>query len=466
MSRHSPYERLAAILVADVVGYGSFMGENQSQVLSDLEKIREKIIEPVIASCNGNFIKQTGDGYLIEFPSSADALTCATTWQSRVQLESGSFSELDILFRIGVNIGEVIFSDNDIYGDAVNIAARLESICPPGKVCVSDLVKQSLSSHPEFLFSNFGSHELKNIKSPIETFIATSNEPDSQSAKSGLSRANQSEVSYSLSADGTSIAHATVGSGYPLVIAGFWMTHLEWDWDSPSYRSYLEELSKHYQIIRYDQRGNGMSDWDNVDIQFERMVDDIECVIDQYDHGSVAILGISQGASVAIGYANRYPERVSHLVLYGGYARGRRKRNNQKDHEESIALVNLIRHGWGAENPAFRQTLTSLFMPEATRDEANWFKNFPKACGPAEKMSLFREVFDEMDISSLLSTATVPTLIAHCDGDSIAPLSEGKYLASRIPNARFTKFQSKNHTMFGNEKDFPKLIKNICEFVK
>jgi pimeloyl-ACP methyl ester carboxylesterase len=192
----------------------------------------------------------------------------------------------------------------------------------------------------------------------------------------------------------------------------------------------------------------------------------MERVIEQYGHEKVAILGMSQGASVSIAYVKRHPQKVSHLVLNGGYARGRRRRGSDKDKAESEALVNMIRHGWAAENPAFRQAVTTLFMPDATPEEADWFNDFQKACGPGENMARFREMFDEMDVSGLLEGIATPTLIVHSDEDVVAPLSEGKFMASRIPGARFIKLKSKNHMMFGNEPDFPKLIESIVDFVK
>jgi pimeloyl-ACP methyl ester carboxylesterase len=177
-------------------------------------------------------------------------------------------------------------------------------------------------------------------------------------------------------------------------------------------------------------------------------------------------MGMSQGASVSIAYLMRKPDKVSHLILNGGYGRGRCRRGSAKDEAESHALVSMIRHGWATENPAFRQTMTTLFMPDASAEEANWFNAFQKACGPGENMARFREMFDQMDVSNYLADVRVPTLIVHSDGDVIAPLSEGKYLAARITDAQFVQLRSNNHMMFGNEPDFPKLIKSIVDFVR
>jgi class 3 adenylate cyclase/pimeloyl-ACP methyl ester carboxylesterase len=466
MSRIVSKRRLAAILAADVVGYSRLMGEDESRILADLQHIYREVVQPVVLTSKGKIVKTMGDGYLVEFPTASDAIHCAANWQSKMMdINAGGRAESSIQFRIGVNQGEIISDGNDIFGDGVNIAARIEELSPPGGICVSEMVKGAVGAQPEFRFEDFGTHQLKNIQVPIQAYLVSVDKEGDDKRVVDYSLADQNGVRYCLSRDGTSIAHAVVGQGYPLVFAGSWMTHLEWDWESPSTRDYISHLSRSFTVLRYDQRGNGMSDWDNVDIEFDRMVDDMECVIDQYDFEKVAILGMSQGASVAIDYAKRFPEKVSHLVLNGGYARGRRRRGNDKDYDESVALVNMIRHGWATENPAFRQTMTSLFMPDATQEEIDWFNAFQKATGPGENMAKFREMFDEMDVSSLLQDIAIPTLIVHSDEDSIAPLSEGKFLASRIPGAQFVKLKSKNHMMFGNEPDFPKLISSIVDFV-
>ena len=280
-----------------------------------------------------------------------------------------------------------------------------------------------------------------------------------------LNRAAQmSGVRYCTSKDGTSIAHAVSGEGYPLLFAGSWMTHLVMDWESPAYGDYVAHLSGRFRVIRYDQRGNGLSQWANTDIVFDRLVDDMECVIDTYGHDQVAILGMSQGASVAIAYAQRHPDRVSHLILNGGYARGRRMRGNARDIEESDALIGLIRTCWGNDNPAVRQTLTTLFMPDATKEQMQWFNDFQKLCGPSENIADFRSVFDEVDVVGMLPKTTVPTLVLHSSEDAVSPLTEGKLLASQIPGAAFVELDSPNHLLFESEKEFGKMLKMIEEF--
>jgi len=284
--------------------------------------------------------------------------------------------------------------------------------------------------------------------------------------KARIGLAEQSPVRFCSSADGVSLAHAEVGEGYPLVAVGSWMSHLEEDWSNPMWGHYISNLAQDFKVIRYDQRGNGMSDWDNVDISFDRMVDDLKAVIDCYGHEKIALFGPSQASSVSIAYAQQYPEKVSHLILYGAYARGRCKRGNPEGIEESKALVTLIRQSWGRDNPVVRQMMTSLFMPDASQQESTWFNDFQKTCGPGENLARFREVFDEMDISNLLADVNAPTLVIQCVGDSVAPLSEGKLIASRIPGARLITLNSNNHMVFEHEPGFQRFLEVVHDFMK
>jgi len=467
MARSDSIRKLAAIVAADVAGYSRLMGADEAGTLAALELHRRELIDPKIAEHRGRIANTAGDSLLIEFPSVADALRCAVEVQRGVADRNFSVpQDRRLAFRFGVNLGDVVEQGEDLMGDGVNVAARLEAIAPPGGICVSEVIKDTLGQEADLQFEDLGPQRLKNISKPVRAYLVTDIGGDSPGGAAGYSSSDQSIVRYLPSSDGVSIAYADVGNGYPLVFMGGWMTHLEKDWESPIMRYFLTHLSKSFRVIRYDQRGNGMSDWDNVEMSFEKMVDDLEHVVDCYDHEKVALFGASQAASVSIAYAVRHPERVSHLILHGGYARGRRHRGEPGAAAESEALVTLIRQRWGADNPAFRQYMTSLFMPDASREEAVWFNEFQRTCGPGENMARFREMFDAIDISNLLGQVRVPTLVLHCTEDAIAPISEGKFLASRIPGAQFVMLKSKNHMIFDNEPDFPKFVQSIVDFVK
>ena len=467
MAKEDASRRLATIVAADVAGYTRLVGQDEEGSLATLKSHRSELVDPKISRYRGRIANTAGDSIIAEFPSVREALDCAIDIQRGLAERNVDIPEgRRIRFRIGINLGDVFEQDGDLLGDGVNIAARLEAIAPPGAICVSEAVKNSMVPDAVVQFKDIGPQRLKNVSKSVHAYLVAATDSDASEARSEYSLSNQSRTRFVLSEDGVSIAYADIGNGYPLVFGASWMTHLEKDWENPSWGHYISHLAKDFTVIRYDQRGNGMSDWDGVDISFEKMVDDLERVIDCYDHEKVALFGASQAASVAIAYLMRHPEKVSHLILHGGYARGRRRRGDPKAESESEALVTLIRQGWGADNPAFRQTMTSLFMPDANQEEAVWFNDFQKACGPAENIAQFRETFDEMDVSDLLGNVRVPTLVIHCSGDSVAPISEGKFLASRIQEAQFVMLNSNNHMMFENEPEFPELIHSIREFIR
>ena len=272
-------------------------------------------------------------------------------------------------------------------------------------------------------------------------------------------------VKYCSSADGASIAYTQTGQGYPMVAVGSWMTHLEYDWSNPVWGPFIRHLSDKYALIRYDQRGNGMSDWHGIEISFERMVEDLEAVIGCFNYDKVALFGPSQAAAVSISYALNHPHRVSHLVLLGSYARGRCKRGTSEGKSESQAMVTMIRQNWGNEKPGARQMMTALFFPDAESQEAKWFNDFQKKCGPADNMALYREVFDNIDISDHVSEIQVPCLVIHSDGDSVAPISEGKFIAARVPGAKMITVHSHSHMVEEDEPGFQKIIDSIYDFV-
>lgn len=464
--------QLVVILHADVVGSTSLVQKDERIAHVRIQDAFRRFSE-TIASYGGTTHELRGDALVAEFERASDAVAASLAFQSGNSVANHALpDDIKPEVRIGVALGEVVIADATLTGAGVVLAQRLEQLAKPGGVVIQGAVREALPRRLPFDYLSLGEQSLKGFDDPIRAFSVElapgANMPAPvplTTAKAAIGLADQSPVRYCFSGDGVSIAHAQVGEGYPLVFGGSWMTHLEKDWENPGFGAYLSHLAKDFTIIRYDQRGNGMSDWDDVDISFDKMVDDLRSVIDCYEHERVAIFGASQAASVSIAYARQHPERVSHLVLYGGYSRGRRRRGNPEAAAESEALVTLIRQGWGRDNPAFRQTMTSLFMPEASKLEEAWFNDFQKACGPGENIARFREVFDEIDVANLLDGVNVPTLVVHCVGDSVAPLSEGKLLASRIPGAHFVTLNSNNHMIFERDPEFPRFLQSIRDFL-
>ncbi len=273
------------------------------------------------------------------------------------------------------------------------------------------------------------------------------------------------EVRFCTAADGPSIAYATVGQGSPLVKAANWLNHLEYDWESPIWSHLLHWLADDHQLIRYDARGNGLSDWDVGDIAFENFVSDLEAVTEATGIKKFSLFGVSQGCAVSIAYAVRYPERVDKLILYGGFALGRRLRGKPVDAEQAEAMLTLMRTGWGQENPAFRQFFTSLFVPGATPEQMQWFNNLQRVTTSAENAVKMRLVSDYMNIVDLLPQVKVPTLVLHCRGDAVQPFEEGRRIAAGIPGARFVALDGNNHLILEQDPGWPRFQQEMAAFL-
>jgi pimeloyl-ACP methyl ester carboxylesterase len=251
------------------------------------------------------------------------------------------------------------------------------------------------------------------------------------------------EVRFCTAPDGVRIAYATVGNGPVLVKAPNWLTHLEYEWQSPIWRHWWEALARDFKLIRFDQRGSGLSDWQPEDVSFEAWVRDLEAVVDAAGVDRFHLLGVSQGGAVAVEYAIRHPDRVRRLVLYGAYTRGRLARGESPQVLE--AVMTLMRDGWGRDNPAYRQMFTSQFMPEATVEQMNWFNELQRVSTSGENAARIQMVGSNIDILDRLHLVRAPTLVLHATGDERVPFAQGRLLASSIPNARLVALDSRNH---------------------
>lgn len=254
----------------------------------------------------------------------------------------------------------------------------------------------------------------------------------------------EQQIRFCTTADGVRIAYATVGEGPPLVKAANWLSHLEFDWQSPVWRHWLEALAAGRRLVRYDERGCGLSDWDVENLSFEAWIRDLEAVVDSIGLERFPLLGISQGGAVAAAYTVRHPERVSHLIMYGTFARGWANRG-RATRKEFDAQLGLIRLGWGKDNPAYRQVFTSQFMPEATLEQMRWFNDLQRVSTSPDNAVRLQKASGDIDVRELLPQVTVPTLVLHCRGDARVPFEEGRLVASLIPNAHFVPLDGKNH---------------------
>ena len=318
--------KLAAIMAVDVVGYSRLMSEDEAGTAKAVREHRRAAV-PIVAGLGGRVVKTMGDGLLLEFPSIVAAVECAVTIQNMMlERNLGTPEARRITYRIGVHLGDVLIDGDDILGEGVNIAARLESICEPGGVSVSRAVYDQISGKLALGFRTLGLQKLKNIAKPVEVFaIDYLDKADDAHTPDDANVAQM--VKYCRAPDGVRLAYAISGSGPPLVKSGNWLNHLEYDWESPIWRHVLRGLSRSHTLIRYDARGNGMSDWDVDALSLDAWVTDLETVVDAVGIERFPLLGISQGGAVAVAYAVRRPERVSHLILYGAFALGGKKRS-------------------------------------------------------------------------------------------------------------------------------------------
>jgi pimeloyl-ACP methyl ester carboxylesterase/DNA-binding CsgD family transcriptional regulator len=266
--------------------------------------------------------------------------------------------------------------------------------------------------------------------------------------------------------DGTTIAYAKSGQGPPIVKVANWLSHLEFDWHSPVWGHLMRELSLERTLVRYDERGCGLSDWNVADLSFEAWVCDLEAVVNAAGVERFPLVGISQGASIAVAYAVRHPERVSHLILQGGYARGRLKRSATPDmREEAEAMNKLAELGWGQYNPAFRQFFTTQFIPDGTPEQHHWFNELERVSTSPENAARFMREFNEIDIVALLPKVACPTIIFHSTRDVRVPFAEGRLMASLIPDARFVPIESNNHLLLETEPGWQRWLEEMHAFL-
>jgi pimeloyl-ACP methyl ester carboxylesterase len=272
------------------------------------------------------------------------------------------------------------------------------------------------------------------------------------------------QVHLARTADGVRLAWTRAGRGPVLVKAANWLTHLRDDAASPVWGSWVRFLEGHFDTVRFDERGCGLSDRDVDDVSEPRWLSDLECVVDAAGiREPMVLLGISQGAAAAIRYAIRYPERVARLVIYGGYARGWARRG-QRDAEHYRAVSEMIRLGWGSDNPVFRQAFTARFPPGGTHEQLDWYNDLcRRTVGPEMALRLLA-VRAHTDFSPLLPEVRVPTLVLHARRDEVVPLEEGRRIAAAIPGARFVELDSRNHVLLPDEPAWREFQEAVLAF--
>jgi pimeloyl-ACP methyl ester carboxylesterase/DNA-binding CsgD family transcriptional regulator len=273
-------------------------------------------------------------------------------------------------------------------------------------------------------------------------------------------------IRYLRTDDGVQLAWAEMGSGPVLIKAANWLSHLEYELESPVWGHWLRFFGDHFRFLRWDERGCGLTDRDVPGLSFDTWIRDIEAVVAASEvEGPFAMLGISSGAATVIAYAARHPERVSRLILYGGYARGWARRGDSESVRQYRAMLELMRVGWGKENPVFRQVFTSRFIPGASEAQIGWYNELCRRTSTGEMAARTLEARSTVDVTGLLGEIEAPTLVIHSRDDEVCPVSEARHLASGIPRAQFVELDSRNHVLLADEPAWARFQEVVLDFM-
>jgi pimeloyl-ACP methyl ester carboxylesterase/DNA-binding CsgD family transcriptional regulator len=274
------------------------------------------------------------------------------------------------------------------------------------------------------------------------------------------------QVRFCTTSDGVQIAYAVIGRGPVLVKAPNWLNHLELDIATPAWRPWMERMAQGHTLVRFDGRGCGLSDRDVGKISQQTMQADLEAVADAVKVDRFVLYGASQGAAMAVEYAARHPDRVSHLVLYGGYLRGSRNRGGAHAHEEADAMLKLVELGWGRENSAFRQVFATQFLPDGTPEQLKAFDEMQRKAASPEIAARILAVLHEVDVTDFAARVRCPTLVMHSRGDARIPFEEGRKLAAAIPGAEFVPLDSQNHILMPQQSAWERFFTEMEAFLE
>jgi pimeloyl-ACP methyl ester carboxylesterase/DNA-binding winged helix-turn-helix (wHTH) protein len=349
-------------------------------------------------------------------------------------------------------------------GELIDKATLMKAIWPHVVVEENNL-NQNISALRRVLGERAGEHRYivteagRGYRFVAEVTVVANAAGASASLVPAGSPASRQSIQFCTTADGVRLAYAIGGEGSPLVRTAHWLSHVEHDWESPVYRHLLRDLSGRYRLVRYDHRGNGLSDRDVEEISLRTMVADLETVVDAAGLERFALLGMSMGGPVSVAYAAKHPERLSHLVLYGTFAKG------TFTDAETDAMATLMKEHWGRSNPAFRQMFTTGAMPDATPAEQNWFNEAQLLTTSSDNVVRILRAIHGMDVTEMLSQVRVPTLVLHARDDGTIPLEAGRTMAARIRGARFVQLEGRNHMLIEHDPASQRFKEELFAFL-
>ena len=455
--------KLAAILAADIAGYSRLMAQDEAGTFARLKSVMTDHFKPTVKHHGGRIFKVMGDGALVEFSSVNAAVECALALQDA--LRDRNDTDAPIQMRIGISLGEVIVDGPDLFGNGVNVAARMESLAEPGSICVSGALRDQLKQTTGFALRDLGLCRVKNMPDPIHVYALSRGQSDTAAKPDVDAQDIVQDIRFCAAPDGVQLAYTAIGQGPPLVSVSNWLTHLELDLSIPMRRELIRLLSPQHKVIRYDARGSGLSQRDIEDFSLDASVSDLKAVLDDLGVARASLVGQSQGAAVAAAFAARYPDRVDRLVLCGGYARGRRMRGSEGEVAESDAFITMIRQGWGKNIDAYVRMFGAFFMPDATTEQLSAFTHLQRNATPPENAGAIQLAIDNIDIAAELRHVQAPTLVFHVREDARAPFEEGRRMAASIPNARFIPLDGRNHVMLASDPSLQRFLSEVAQFL-
>jgi class 3 adenylate cyclase/pimeloyl-ACP methyl ester carboxylesterase len=440
MTTQEVKRKLTAILSADVKGYSRLMGEDEVGTIHTLNAYKE-VMAGLIQHHHGRVVDATGDNLLAEFASVVDAVHCAVEIQKELKTRNADLPENRRMeFRIGVNLGDVVEEKDKIFGDGVNIAARMESLAEGEGICISGTAYDHVEGKLGLSYEYLGEQSVKNIAKPVRVYRVLMD-----SGTFASPNIIDQHIQFCTTVDGVRIAYSMVGQGPFLVIPPGWVSHLQLQWEHPSAREYLEKGTRNHTFLFYDKHGCGLSERNRTEFTLESEVRPLEAVINHLKLKRFALFGFSQGGPIAIAYAIKYPKRVSHLILYDAYARGAAITTE----EFKKSFSSLIRSAWGVGS----KTLADIFLPGADASALNWVKRYQREAATPEMAAKLLDLTYDLDVTDLLPRLRVPTLVIHRKGDRAIPFHLGMEMASMIPNSRFVPLEGSIHIPFFGDAD-------------
>jgi class 3 adenylate cyclase/pimeloyl-ACP methyl ester carboxylesterase len=441
----STERRLAAIMFTDIVGYTALMAESEKRGLNARERHRA-LMRPLVAQHHGELIEARGDESVSVFPTALDAVNCALAIEHRLR------DDPELSLHIGIHLGDLVMQAGEVSGDGVNIASRICTLSEGGGLCVSGEVHRSIRNQAGIETTLLGERKLKNVPEPVAVYSVAGAAPEPRPVQ----RPARLEITYFTKRNGARVAYAVTGAGSAVVEVAPWVNSL--DATTNAFPNLLHEyLPRHHRLIVYDKQGTGLSErLLNLEEGFERHADEVIELLDHLSIDRAALVGGSQAAPVSIDAAARYPDRVSHLVVLAGYARG----PGLFKPKAMSAMLDLVRGHWGYGS----RVLTDMFRVTPSPEEVDQFASWMRASADAETAARLLQEIYEADVTDRLRDVVAPTLVIHRRGDRAIPYEGGQAVAAGIQGARLLALDGSAHGL-GQESDVKDVLAVLGEFL-